>query len=143
MDIGAGCRISLTATLDKTNPRGVHIGANSDVSSRADILAHDSILLQHVHTRIGERCLIGSSAVIFPGVTVGDGCIIAPGAVVTRDVAAGCAVAGNPARVVERDIKTGKYGIRLDAASPERLDRDQAASGKRDAEARDKIGALS
>jgi acetyltransferase-like isoleucine patch superfamily enzyme len=138
MDIGAGCRISLTAALDKTNPRGVHIGANSDVSSRADILSHDSILLQHVHTRIGERCLIGSSAVIFPGVTVGDGCIVVPGAVVTRDVAAGCVVAGNPARVVERDIKTGKYGIRLDAAAPER-----PASGKRDAEARDKIGALS
>lgn len=33
MDIGSGCRISLTATLDKTNPRGVHIGADTDVSS--------------------------------------------------------------------------------------------------------------
>ena len=24
MDIGSGCRIALSATLDKTNPRGVH-----------------------------------------------------------------------------------------------------------------------
>ena len=76
MDIGSGCRISLTATLDKTNPRGVHIGAGTDISSRADILAHDSIHLQHVDTRIGERCHIGFGAVIFPGVKVGDGCIV-------------------------------------------------------------------
>ena len=58
MDIGPGCRISLTATLDKTNPRGVHIGADTEVSARADIFAHDSARLQHVDTRIGERCHI-------------------------------------------------------------------------------------
>ena len=143
MDIGSGCRISLTATLDKTNPRGVHIGADTDVSSRADILAHDSVHLQHVDTWIGERCHIGVGAVIFPGVKVGDGCIVAPGAVVMKDVAAGCVVVGNPARVVEKDIRTGKYGVRLDAATPEGPDRQPAAPDKRDNEARDKIGALS
>ena len=131
MDIGSGCRISLTATLDKTNPRGVHIGAGTDVSSRADILAHDSVHLQHVDTRIGERCHIGFAAVIFPGVKVGDGCIVAPGAVVMRDVAAGCVVVGNPARVVEKDIRTGKYGVRLDAAAPESPDRRPPAQDKR------------
>ena len=73
--------------------------------------------LQHVDTRIGERCQIGVGAVIYPGVKVGDGCIVAPGAVVMRDVAAGCVVVGNPARVVEKDIRTGKYGVRLDAAA--------------------------
>jgi acetyltransferase-like isoleucine patch superfamily enzyme len=133
MNIGSGCRISLTATLDKTNPRGVHIGAGTEVSSRANILAHDSIRLQHVDTQIGERCHVGVGAVIFPGVKVGDGCIVAPGAVVARDIAAGCVVAGNPARVVEKDIRTGKYGVRLDAAAdpdqrPARPDRSGAPS---------------
>jgi acetyltransferase-like isoleucine patch superfamily enzyme len=141
MDIGSGCRISLTATLDKTNPRGVHIGAETDISSRVDIMAHDSVHIQHVDTRIGERCHIGVGAVIYPGVKVGDGCIVAPGAVVTRDVAAGCVVVGNPARVVEKDIRTGKYGLRLDAAGPEGPDRQPTAPNKRDDEAR--IGALS
>jgi acetyltransferase-like isoleucine patch superfamily enzyme len=141
MDIGSGCRISLTATLDKTNPRGVHIGAETDVSSRVDILAHDSVHIQHVDTRSGERCHIGVGAVIYPGVKVGDECIVAPGAVIMRDVAAGCVVVGNPARVVEKDIRTGKYGLRLDAAAPEGLDRQPAAPDKRDDEAR--IGALS
>ena len=139
MDIGSGCRISLTATLDRTNPHGVHIGAETDVSSRADILAHDSVHIEHVDTRIGERCHIGAGAVIYPGVKVGDGCIVAPGAVVMRDVAAGCVVVGNPARVVEKDIRTGKYGVRLDATPSEGPDRPPAEHD----EARDKIGALS
>jgi serine acetyltransferase len=143
MDIGAGCRISPTAKLDKANPRGVHIGADTWVSSCADVLAHDSVHLRHVDTRIGERCYIGFGAVIFPGIAIGDGCIVASGAVVARDVAAGCVVAGSPARVVERDIRTGRYGIRLDVVMPERPDRDQAPPDRRDEQARDKIGALS
>jgi acetyltransferase-like isoleucine patch superfamily enzyme len=141
MDIGSGSRISLTATLDKTNPRGVHIGANTDVSARADIRAHDSVHLQHVDTRIGECCHIGIAAVIYPGVNVGDGCIVAPGAVVMRDVPAGCVVVGNPARVVEKDLRTGKYGVRLDAAAREGPDGQPPAP--RDDEARDKVSALS
>ena len=142
MDIGSGCRISLTATLDKTNPRGVHIGANTEVSSRADILAHDAAHLQHVDTRIGERCHIGVGAVIYPGVKVGDGCIVAPGAVVMRDVAANCVVVGNPAKVVEKGIRTGNYGVRLDAAAPESPDPQPAAPEMPD-DARDKVGVLS
>jgi acetyltransferase-like isoleucine patch superfamily enzyme len=143
MDIGSGCRISLTATLDKTNPRGIHIGADTEVSSRADIRAHDSARLQHLDTRIGERCHIGVGAVVFPGVKVGDGCIVAPGAAVMRDVAAGCVVVGNPARVVEKDIRTGKYGVRLDAAAPEGPDRQPAAPAMPGDAARDKVGVLS
>jgi len=142
MDIGPGCRISLTATLDKTNPRGVHIGADTEVSSRADVLAHDSAHLQHVDTWIGERCYIGVGAVVFPGVKVGDGCIVSAGAVVMRDVPAGCFVVGNPARVVEKDIRTGKYGGRLDAAAPERGDREPAAGETAADAAREGIGAL-
>ena len=142
MDIGSGCQISLAANLDTFNPCGVHIGAYTDISSGADVLAHDSVNLQPHDTRIGERCQIGFGAVIFPGVTVGDGCIIAPGAVVTRDVADGCVAAGSPARVIEKGVRTGKYGLRLDAAGPERSDPRPAAPGDRKEGARDKIGAL-
>jgi acetyltransferase-like isoleucine patch superfamily enzyme len=143
MDIGSGCRISLTATLDKTNPRGIHIGADTEVSWRADIRAHDSAHLQHLDTRIGERCYIGAGAVVFPGVKVGDGCIVAPGAVVMRDVAPGCVVVGNPARVVEKDIRTGKYGVRLDGAAQEGPDRQPAAPEMPEDAAHDKVGVLS
>ncbi|HEX9169180.1 MAG TPA: DapH/DapD/GlmU-related protein [Roseiarcus sp.] len=128
--------------LDKTNPRGVHIGAGTYVSSGVDILAHDSAHLQHVDTWVGERCHVGAEAVICPGVKVGDGCIVAPGAVVMRDVAADCVVVGNPARVVEKGIRTGKYGVRLDAAGPDDPNRQRPGQKKRD-EARDRISALS
>ncbi len=143
MDIGPGCRISPKAHLDEVNLRGVHIGAYTDLSSGADILAHDSAHLQPLETRIGERCQIGWGAVIFPGVSIGDGCIVAPGAVVTRDVAAGCVVAGSPARVVEKGVRTGKYGVRLADAVAERGDRPRAAPDAREEEARGKIDAVS
>jgi acetyltransferase-like isoleucine patch superfamily enzyme len=143
MDIGPGCRIAMTATLDKTNPRGVHIGANTEVAWGADVRAHDSAHVLHVDTWIGERCHIGVGAVICPGVKVGDGCIVAPGAVVMGDIAAGCVVAGNPARVVEKDVRTGRYGVRLDAAVTVGLEREAAAPDMADDAARNKIGVLS
>jgi acetyltransferase-like isoleucine patch superfamily enzyme len=143
MDIGPESRISLMATLDKTNPRGVHIGAKTEVAARADIRAHDSVHLQHVDTRIGERCHIGVAAVIYPGVNVGDGCIVSPGAVVMRDVPPGCVVVGNPARVVEKDLRTGKFGVRLDTGAAESPEPQPPAQDKRDDEARGKISALS
>lgn len=122
MDIGEGCRISLKAHLDKTNPRGIHIGKYTGVSFDAVILAHDFIHNRHLDTWIGERCQIGARSIVYPGVRIGDGCIVAAGAVVTRDIPGGCIVAGNPARIIEKDISPGKFGIRVDVIPPERLD---------------------
>lgn len=142
MDIGRGSRISWTATLDKANPHGVHIGPDTAISPRVDILAHDSVRLQHLDTFIGERCHIGHGVVICAGVKVGDGCIVAAGAVVTGDVPNGCLVVGSPAKVAEKNIRTGKCGIRLDpavAASPAR----SPSSEGRDEEERGRIGVLS
>ena len=123
LGVGHGHRLGISHFVDgharqDQSPRRPYRGQYR-VSSRADIRAHDFVHLQHVDTRIGERCHIGVAAVIYPGVKVGDGCIVSPGAVVMRDVAAGCVVVGNPARVVEKDIRTGKFGVRLDAAAAE------------------------
>jgi len=122
MDIGRECKISLTAKLDHTNPRGVHIGDYSGVAFGSAIITHDFLRNQHVDTWIGARCHIGAHVIVYPGVRIGDGCIVAAGSVVTRDIPANCIVAGNPARIVEKDITTGKWGIRVDALPAERLD---------------------
>lgn len=49
---------------------------------------------------IGNDVWIGTSAIIFAGVTVGDGAVIGAGAIVTKDVPPYAVVVGAPARIV-------------------------------------------
>ena len=129
MDIGEGAEISLTAKLDKTNPRGVHIGAYTAVNFEAVILSHDFVNNTHRDTWIGDRCHIGARAIVMPGVRIGHSSIVAVASVVMRDVPDGCIVAGNPARVIEKGIVTGKWGVMVSRAATEQAkeQRDMAA----------------
>ena len=110
MDIGRGVKISLNAKLDKTNPRGVHIGDDTYIAFDAAILAHDMSRLVHKDVYIGQRCFIGARSIILPGVSIGDEVVVAAGAVVTRDVPSNSLVAGNPAKIL-REVHTGPLGI--------------------------------
>jgi|TARA_Y100000815_G_scaffold53263_1_gene43270 acetyltransferase-like isoleucine patch superfamily enzyme len=114
MDIGENTRISWGARLDKTNPKGIHIGDYTAVTSGASIVTHDFVHREWKDVHIGKNCFLGYNCIILPGVTIGDGCIISGNTVVGRDVPPNSVVMGNPGRVVERDIKTGYWGIRLD-----------------------------
>ena len=49
---------------------------------------------------VGENVMIGSGAIILPGVTIGNNAVVAAGAVVTKDVPEDTVVAGVPAKVV-------------------------------------------
>lgn len=120
MDIGEGVHLSGTAKLDKTYPRGVHVGPYTSIAFGATILTHDSVNQRWRDVFIGENCLIGARAMILPGVRIGRNCIVSPASVVMRDVPDGSVVAGNPARVVETNIRTGPYGVRA-AAIVEKL----------------------
>jgi acetyltransferase-like isoleucine patch superfamily enzyme len=110
MDIHKDTLISLKAHLDKSNPKGVHIGEGTAVSFGATILSHDYIRRMHVDTRIGRFCQIGAHAIIMPGITVGDHSIVAAGAVVTKDVPARTIVGGNPAKILREGIETVHWG---------------------------------
>lgn len=114
MDIGRDVRISLGARLDRTNPKGIHIGDFTAITSGAAILTHDFINRLHTEVHIGSNCFIGYGAIILPGVTLGDSVIVTGNSVVGRDVPSNSIVMGNPARVVETNIVTGPWGIRLD-----------------------------
>jgi acetoacetyl-CoA synthetase len=113
MDIGEGAYISMSAKLDKTNPRGIHIGKYTSITFGAAILTHDYINNRHSDVYIGDNCLIGAQSIILPGVTIGDSCIVSPLSLVARNIPAGSLVIGNPARVVESNLKTGQYGMRM------------------------------
>ena len=117
MDLGEGTVISFSARLDKTNPRGIHIGTYTVVTFGAAILTHDYVNKRDRDVYIGDNCFIGAHSIILPGVTIGDNCIVSAASVVVRDVPAGSLVTGNPARVVESNVKTAHYGIRSSRAN--------------------------
>jgi acetyltransferase-like isoleucine patch superfamily enzyme len=144
MDVGSASRIAWTAHIEATNPRGVHIGAGTEIGPGADLSAYDSANDLNVELWIGERCHIGRGAVIYPGVRIGDGSIVAPGAVVAADVPDNCFVVGHPARAVEKNIRTGRYGARLDGGPlPEERVQPVQGLGARASGAPDRVGALS
>ena len=105
-DIGQHCSISWRATLDRANPRGIHIGDYSRVMLEALIIAHDYSRGLHnsmwTDTRIGHHCVIGGRSIILPGVTLGNHVFVAAGSVVTKDFPDHCMIAGNPARIIRR-----------------------------------------
>lgn len=110
MDIHPLTLVSLQAVLDRTYPRGIHIGEGSAVSFGAVILTHDHIAGKHTHTYIGKFCQVGARSIVMPGLTVGDHSVIAAGAVVTKDVPPNSIVAGNPAKVIRTGIMTTNWG---------------------------------
>lgn len=110
MDIHPSAKISFGAKLDKTYPKGIHIGDESYIASGAIVFAHDYARNLHTDTHIGKRCFIGANAIIMAGVTIGDEVIVGSGSVVTKDVPSHTIVAGNPARVIREGIRTKQYG---------------------------------
>ena len=114
MDIHSSATISTKANLDKVNPKGIHIGANSMITTGVVILAHDYVHDIHVDTRIGENCFIGVNSIILPGITVSDNVVVGAGSVVTKDVSPNTIVAGNPARVIKSGVSVIKNGQVLD-----------------------------
>ena len=111
MDLGDDVRISRSAKLDKTNPRGIHIGRSTLISFDVAVLTHDFLKRQHVDTYIGSYCFIGARAMVMPGVRIGDHCVIGAGSVVTTDIPSNSVAVSNPARVIRMGVQTGRWGI--------------------------------
>ncbi len=111
MNIDPTASFSLSIKLDKTNPKGVHIAAETYIAFDAAILSHDLTRGLYLDTRIGRRCFIGARSIILPGIEIGDESIVGSGSVVTKSVPPRSIVAGNPARIIRSDIEIiSRYG---------------------------------
>ncbi len=110
MKIAKSARISFGAKLDKTYPKGIHIGEESYIASGAIIFSHDYSKDLKTDTFIGKRCFVGANAIIMPGIKIGDQVIVGAGSVVTKNVESNTIVAGNPAKVLKTGIYTEKFG---------------------------------
>lgn len=110
MNIHYTARISFGTKLDRTNPKGVHIGEESYFASGAILFTHDFSRELRTDTYIGKKCFIGANAIIMAGVKIGDEVIVGSGAIVTKDVPSNSIVVGNPARIIKSGIKTKKFG---------------------------------
>ena len=109
IDIGKNCNISHRATLDRANPKGIHIGDNSRIMLDALIIAHDYSrgLKGNIwcDTRIGHHCVIGGRSIILPGIELGNHVFVAAGSVVTKSFPSHSMIAGNPAKIIRTGIK--------------------------------------
>lgn len=114
MDIHPYTLISTKVNLDRTFPKGIHVGEGTAISFDAVVLTHDYIRGMHLHTRIGKYCQVGARSMIMPGLIIGDNSVIGAGTIVTKDVPPNSIVVGNPGRVIRTGIKTTTWGKVID-----------------------------
>lgn len=119
VDLDPTVAMSLSAKVDLTFPKGVHVGEHTYLAFNSRILSHDRTRGLYVHTRVGANCFIGGESLILPGVSIGNNCIIGAGSVVTKDVPDCTIVAGNPAKIIRENIRVGRYGRFEDADQKE------------------------
>jgi acetyltransferase-like isoleucine patch superfamily enzyme len=107
--IGRGTWIGPFCSLDGTG--GLEIGEGCDISAGVQLVTHDSVRralsggaapIEKAPIRIGDRCFLGSLAVVTRGVTIGRCSVVAAGSVVTSDVPPQTIVGGIPARPIGR-----------------------------------------
>ena len=118
-DIDKAAKMERGLNLDRINPAGIHVGADTIITSNVTILSHYLHMYSHqsengetrvyysgekCDTWIGKGCVIGIGATIVGGVRIGDFCIVGAGSVVTKDVQNNTIVAGNPAKIIKENV---------------------------------------
>jgi maltose O-acetyltransferase len=118
--VGDHVNIQMGCFLDGRG--GLTIGNNVDLTPGVKILTeqHDIDSPDYATVKrpvvIHDHVVIGSWALILPGVTVGEGAVVGAGSVVARDVPPYAVVAGNPATVKRERKRVISY--RLDYRRP-------------------------
>lgn len=116
VEIGKDTWIGPFTSLDGSG--GLKIGSNCSISSKVDIVSHDTIKwalsqgkapYEYAPITIGDNCFIGTGATICKGVTIGSHSLIAAGAVVNKSFPSFSIIGGVPAQLIGRVI-LNEYG---------------------------------
>ena len=120
VEIGENTWVGPFTALDGTG--GLKIGKNCSISSKVNIVSHDSIKwalsggvesYEYAPISIGDNCFIGTGAFVGKGVSIGNNCLIAANSVVTNDVEDYSIVGGTPARKIGDVIVNKNQKIEL------------------------------
>lgn len=120
VEIGENTWVGPFTALDGTG--GLKIGENCSISSKVNIVSHDSIKwalsggqesYEYAPISIGDNCFIGTGAFIGKGISIGNNCLIAANSVVTNDVEDYSIVGGTPARKIGDVIVNKNQKIEL------------------------------
>lgn len=108
-DLSKTAIIERKVNLGRVYPEAIHIGNNTTISSGVSILSHEhnkrvNGLPLKRDVFIGDRCSIGTGAIILSGVHIGNEVIVGAGAVVVKDIPSNCIVVGNPAKIIRTGI---------------------------------------
>ena len=122
VDIGPNTWIGPFCSLDGSG--GLSIGEWCSISAGVQMLTHDTVRwalsggveeYEYASVAVGDRCFIGTNAVITRGVEIGEMCVVAAGAVVTESFPARSVIGGVPARPLGAVRGTGE-SIRIEYA---------------------------
>ena len=107
--------------IDYTDPKKIHIGNNSVITSNVTLLVHDYSIecgLTAIHKNdpiyesvfirdivIGNNCFIGQNVFIKPGTKIGNNCIVGAGSVVSGIYPDNSIIIGNPSKIVANTVE--------------------------------------
>ena len=98
--VGKGVFVGLDCFIDSDFSELITIEDGVSISFRVTIISHDWSRRKVAPVLIKKDTIIGTGAIVLPGITVGEKALVAAGAVVSRDVPEGATVIGNPASPV-------------------------------------------
>ena len=120
VEIGENTWIGPFTALDGTG--GLKIGKNCSISSKVNIVSHDSIKwalsggkesYEYAPINIGDNCFLGTGAFVGKGVNIGNNCLIAANSVVTTDFEDYSIVGGIPAKKIGYIVINKNHKVEL------------------------------
>lgn len=113
--IGDDVNVQMGSFIDGRG--GVVIGDNVDITLYVKILSQQHDVQDGVYTtqsqavKIGSHSVIGSFALIMPGVQLGEGVVIGAGSVVPKSVASWSVAVGNPCVIKKKRNNNIRYKV--------------------------------